>query len=253
MVKGQIISGKFGEIIVRQKSNSELELGELLIAEKEKTKILLQIYELSYGSQISQQNLELISGMRLEDNADVDFFDANLRNYKIALAKNLIAINGKDIRTAKILPEFFSEVREIKESDLPFLEKPKNPLYVGNLRSGSKIMNLGIYLKGKDVLSHHVLIPASTGKGKSNLTSVMLWNLVGEDYCGILVLDPHDEYYGRNGLGLKDHAKKDKVSYHTSENVPPGCKTLKVKEHKAKSFEFYGMEHSSKGCFILIL
>ncbi len=227
-MKGQVISGKFGEIVIRQKSDEEFELGELLIAEKDKTKILLQIYELAYGSQISEQNLELISGMKLEENVDVNFFDEKLRNYKIALAKNLISINEKNVKIAKILPEFFSEVREIKEQDLPFLKKPQNPLFIGNLRSGSKVMNLPIFLQGKDVLSHHVLIPASTGKGKSNLTSVMLWNLVEEDYCGLLVLDPHDEYYGRNGIGLKDHAKKEKVSYYTAENVPPGCRTLKI-------------------------
>jgi len=228
MVKGQVLSGKFGEIIIRQKSDEEFELGELLIAEKDNTKILLQIYELAYGSQISEQNLELISGMKLEENSEIDFFDEKLRNYKLAFAKNLITIDKDNIKTAKILPGFFSEVREIKEQDLPFLKKPDNPLFIGNLRSGSKVMDLSIFLQGKDVLSHHVLIPASTGKGKSNLTSVMLWNLVDEDYCGLLVLDPHDEYYGRNSLGLKDHAKKEKVSYYTSENVPPGCKTLKI-------------------------
>ena len=226
-MKGQVLSGKFGEIVIRQKSDEEFELGELLIAEKNKTKILLQIYELAYGSQISEQNLELISGMKLEENTDIKFFDEKLRNYKLALAKNLITIN-ETVKTSKILPEFFSEVREIKESDLPFLKKPDNPLFIGNLRSGSKEMKLPIYLKGDDVLAHHVLIPASTGKGKSNLTSVILWNLLEEDYCGLLVLDPHDEYYGRNGLGLKDHAKKEKVSYYTAENVPPGCKTLKI-------------------------
>ena len=240
MVKGQVISGKFGEIIIRQKSDEEFELGELLIAEKDNTKILLQIYELAYGSQISEQNLELISGMKLEENTDIDFFNEKLRNYKLAFAKNLITINKDNIKTAKILPGFFSEVREIKEEDLPFLKKPDNPLFIGNLRSGSKVMDLSIFLQGKDVLSHHVLIPASTGKGKSNLTSVMLWNLVDEDYCGLLVLDPHDEYYGRNSLGLKDHAKKEKVSYYTSENVPPGCKTLKInlKTIKPNHLEF---------------
>ncbi len=242
-MKGQVISGKFGEIIIRQKSNEEFELGELLIAEKEKTKILLQIYELAYGSQISQQNLELISGMRLEENLNIDFFDEKLRNYKIAFAKSLITI-GENVKTSKVLPEFFSEVREIKDNDLIFLKKPSNPLFIGNLRTGSKVMNLPIFLRGKDVLSHHILLPASTGKGKSNLTSVMLWNLIEEDYCGLLVLDPHDEYYGRNGLGLKDHQKKEKVSYYTAENVPVGCRTLKINLKTLNPSHFGFMEWS---------
>ena len=66
-------------------------------------------------------------------------------------------------------------------------------------------MDFDILLPGKEVLSHHVLIPASTGKGKSNLMSCILWGIMDRNYAGMLVVDPHDEYYGRNGLGLKDH------------------------------------------------
>jgi len=77
------------------------------------------------------------------------------------------------------------------------------------------------------VFSHHILIPAQTGKGKSNLCSVLLWSQVDKDYCGILVLDPHDEYYGRNKLGLKDHPKSEKVIYYTK-NPPAGARTLKI-------------------------
>ena len=67
ITKGQVISGEFGKILVRQKSDSNLELGELLVAESGNNKILMQVFDLIYGSQISQQNLELISGMKLEE------------------------------------------------------------------------------------------------------------------------------------------------------------------------------------------
>ena len=245
MVKGQIISGRFGEIIVRQKSDEELELGELLIAETKNSKILFQVYDLLYGSQISQQNLELISGMKLEENSEMEFFDEKLRNYKIALMKNLITIKGENAQSSKSLPDFFSEVREIRKDDLKFLTKPKNPLFIGKLRSGSKTLDVDIFLPGKEVFSHHILIPATTGRGKSNLTSVMLWNSVNEDYAGILVLDPHDEYYGRNGLGLKDHPRKDKVVYYTSENPPPGTKTLRINLKIIKPSHFNFLEWST--------
>jgi DNA helicase HerA-like ATPase len=75
------------------------------------------------------------------------------------------------------------------------------------------MLDVEIFLPGEDVLSHHVLVPATTGRGKSNLTSVVLWNLVDKDYCGILVLDPHDEYYGRTGIGLKNHPKKEQIDF----------------------------------------
>jgi len=240
MTKGQIISGEFGKILMRQKSEQDIELGELLIADSNDKKILMQVYDLIYGSQISQQNLELISGLNLEENTDMDFIDPNLRNYKLALLKSLIAIDGEGARIAKTLPGFFSTVREIKKADLSFLTKPKYPLFLGKLRSGSKTLDVDIFLDGRQALSHHILIPATTGRGKSNLTSCILYNLVDADFCGILVLDPHDEYYGRNGLGLKDHPSKDKVVFYTPKNVPPGALTLKINVESIKPMHFNG-------------
>lgn len=238
MILGQVISGKFGEICIRQKSGQDIEMGDLLIAENPHTKILLQVYDLLYGSQISQQNLELISGLNLEENSDFRFMDPKLRNYKLAMLKNLLTIR-KDASTSKILPDFFSHVREIRKEDLDFLAIPKDPLYLGSLRSGSKLLEVPITLPGKEVLSHHILIPATTGKGKSNLLRVMLWNSLDKDYCGFLVLDPHDEYYGRNSLGLKDHPGR-KVSYY-SNNPPPGCSTLKININCIRPEHFKGV------------
>jgi hypothetical protein len=226
--KGIIISGKFGELVLRQKAGAQIELGELLIAENKDTKILLQAFDLVYGSQLSPQNLELVSGMKLEDDSDMFFMDEKLRNYNLALLKNLITISKDSARTSKSLPDFFSEVRDVKKTDLNFLTRPKNPLYIGNLRSGSKVLDVPIYLPGESVFTHHILIPATTGRGKSNLASVMLWDVLDKDYAGILVLDPHDEYYGRTKLGMKDHPKKDNLVYYTPSNVPPGARTLKI-------------------------
>ena len=73
-----------------------------------------------------------------------------------------------------------------------------------------------------------------------NLMYGILWNLAFENYAGMLVLDPHDEYYGRTGLGLKDHHNKDKVSYYTTNNPPPGAKSLKINLSKLKPEHFNG-------------
>ena len=241
ITKGQVISGEFGKILVRQKSDQKLELGELLISESGENKILLQVFDLIYGSQISQQNLELISGLRLEENTDTEFFDKNLRNYMLAGLKNLVTIKDNNAFVSKLMPSFFSEVREITKEDLSFLTKPQNPLFIGNLRSGSKMLDVPIYLEGNNVLSHHVLLAGTTGKGKSNLISNVLWNLVEQNYCGILVLDPHDEYFGRNKIGLKDHPKNDKVVYYTPKNPPAGAKTLKINLQMIKPQHFEGV------------
>jgi uncharacterized protein len=241
MIKGQIISGAFGKIIAREKSEQKLEIGELLIADTPDSKILLQVYDLVYGSQISQQNLELISGMNLEDNTNFDFMDAQIRNYNLAFMKNLITISTKKSKICKTLPSFFSNVRQVEESDLKFLTKPQNPFFLGNLRSGSKTLDVDIFLDGSKVLSHHILVAGTTGRGKSVLLSNLLWNSITHDYCGILVLDPHDEYYGRNKLGLKDHPKKDRVVYYTPKNAPTGTKSLKINIELIKPPHFNGV------------
>jgi len=240
-MRGQIISGEFSKIIIRQKSDEKIEIGELLTAKTDHDKILFQVYDLVYGSQLSQQNLELVSGMKLEEDTNLEFFDENIRNYNLAFMKPLITVKGEKAKLTKTLPKVFSDVEEVKKEDLKFLTKPKNPLFVGKLRSGSKVLDVDIFLDGEKAFAHHILIPATTGRGKSNLTSNMLWDSVDKDYCGILVLDPHDEYYGRNKLGLKDHKNKDMVVYYTAENPPAGCRTLKINLKALKPDHFNGV------------
>jgi hypothetical protein len=240
-IKGQIISGKFSEIIVRQKSGEDFEIGELLICEDNgasndsrisDSKTLFQVYDLEYGSQISKQNLEMISGMILEENSDIEFMDKNLRNYKIAFLKNLISFkNDGKIVLSKSLPETFSNVRSVVAQDLPFFNSNNNSLYFGKLRSGSKALDVDISLDGSLVLTHHVLISGTTGKGKSVLMSNLLWDCTNKDYNGILVLDPHNEYYFGDGkIGLKDHplTKSGKVLYYTAKNLTVGARSLKI-------------------------
>jgi len=213
-------------------------LGELLVIEENQEKFLLQVYDLIYGSQISPQNLELVAGMNLEE-GNFSLLDGNLRNYQLALLKPVLKIE-KEGQTCKKLPAFFSAVRAVEKEDLAFITTPQTPLFLGQLRSGSQKLDYQLFLPGKEVLSHHVLIPASTGKGKSNLMSCLLWDLLGQDYAGVLVLDPHDEYYGRSGLGLKDHPQKEKVCYYTPINPPIGARTLKINLKKLKPEHFQG-------------
>ncbi len=245
MTKGQVVSGDFGNILVRQKSDEKLEIGELLISDGKDSKILLQVFDLVYGSQISQQNLELISGLSLEENSSFEFMEPKLRNYMLARLKTLATIKENRAAVSKNLPSVFSSVREIKKEDLAFLTKPANPLFIGNLRSGSKTLDLDIFLDGEKALSHHILVAGTTGRGKSVLISNILWKLIDQDFCGMLVLDPHDEYYGRNKTGMKDHPEKEKVSYYTPKNAPPGCNTLKINIELIKPHHFEGVVNFS--------
>jgi uncharacterized protein len=242
-VVGQVVSGEFDKILVRQKSDVKLEIGELLMADipNGDEKVLLQVFDLAYGSQLSQQSLELISGIKIEGESKLELLDSNLRSYTIAFLKPLLIIEDKTARVCKTLPAFFSHVRSLVPDDLSFLTTPASKLGLGKIRSGSNVIDVDVNIDGEKALSHHVMIAAQTGKGKSNLASCMLWDLAGNDYAGILVLDPHDEYYGRNRSGLKDYPEKDKVVYYTPNNPPQGARTLKVNINQIRPSHFNGV------------
>ena len=245
-VVGQVLSGQFGEILVRQKSDKDLELGELLVSDGDDTKTIMQVYNLVYGSQINPKSLELLSGMKLEGyGSDLGFMEANLRNYVLAEMKGVVSVSKNKAKIPKVLPKFCSEIRTIEKEDLDFLGTPENSLFVGNIRSGSKNLGIPVYLDGKDVLSHHVLIPATTGRGKSNLVRIMCYSVIDKDYCGMLIFDPHDEYYNGPGngreMGLKDHpAARERIA-HYSLNPEPGGRTLVINYKLLRPWFFQGV------------
>ncbi len=238
MIKGQVVAGDFGKIVMRVKAGEQVELGELVVIEEKGEKFLLQVYDLVYGSQISAQNLEMVAGMSLEEGGFL-MMDERLRNYQLALLKPVLGISEGG-RSCKKLPSFFAKVRAVEKEDLAFLVRPILPLFLGKLRSGSKGLDVDLFLPGAEVLSHHMLVAASTGRGKSNLLSCILWNITGRGYAGMLVLDPHDEYYGRCGLGLKDHVERGAVVYYTPVNPPAGARSLKINLSCVKPEHFQG-------------
>ena len=239
MIRGQVVAGQFGKILIRQKAGAESEIGELLVAETPAEKLLFEVSDLQFGSQISQANRELISGLQLEEQTPIEFFEPELRSYTMAVLKNLLAIRTDGAVLSKGMPPFFSTVRSVTADDLKFLTQPPNPLFLGKLRSGSKALDVNLFLQGDEVFAHHILIAATTGRGKSNLTATMLWDVTGKEYCGMLVLDPHDEYYGRNGFGLKDHPAK-RVKYYTPNAPPPGANTLTINIRQLRPWHFDG-------------
>ncbi|MGC9014337.1 MAG: ATP-binding protein [Thermoproteota archaeon] len=241
-VVGQIVGGKTAKILIREKSGKKIELGDLLIVEENGAFIILQVYDLAYGSQIPQSIRELIAGLKLEGyGTELTFLEPQLRNYVIAEVKAIARVEGKDVRIPKSLPSFFSTLRHATEKDLSFLTKPPNPVYVGKVRSGSKVLNVDIFLNGVDVFTHHIVIPATTGRGKSNLVKVMLWSILDQPNFGVLVLDSHDEYYGRHGKGLKEHPKaKENLIYYSSTPIA-GTNTLVVNLRSIMPRHFQGI------------
>ncbi len=224
MVVGQIIGGEYGELLVRQKSGQIIEIGDLLSIDD----IILQVYDLAYGSLLEDTDIARMSGMQLEGYEDTSLMEEEIRNYVSAKAKPLVHVKNGVAKIPKRLPGFFGTVDRVKKDDFYFMEEPDNSLYLGRVRSGSMVLDVPVKINGKEALSHHILIPATTGRGKSNLVKVMLWDMVPKEWCGVLVIDPHDEYFGRNEIGIKDHPDaRDKVLYY-SPNPPKGGYSLRI-------------------------
>ncbi len=241
-VKGQVIAGQVARILIRQKSGERIELGDLLVVDDEDGYSIMKVYDLTYGSQVPRSGRELIAGMKLEGHGDdLVFFEPELRNYIVAEAASLIHVTDKGTKKPKGLPTFFSEVQLVSKEHLKFLTKPKNPLYLGKVRSGSKVLDVDVFLDAGDVLPHHILIPAITGRGKSNLVKVMLWSVLDRSEYVMLGLDPHDEYYGRHKLGLKDHPRADNHLQYYSPTAPTGADTLIINLESLMPRDFSGI------------
>jgi hypothetical protein len=223
---GSFVTGSLVKLILRQKSDQEFELGQLFIAGKDRDEYsIYQIKDLFYGSQIPVASLELMAGYGLErKRSDLKIYEPELRNYVLALAKPLIFVKNNKLFLPKKLPSFFSNIFDIDDNHLEFFkeEKIENPLNLGNIRSGSKVLKTEVRLEAKDVLKHHILIPATTGRGKSNLVKIILYNLMDNDNCGKLVFDPHNEYYGTiKQKGLKEHPKSSQfIDFYTIRPIP---------------------------------
>ncbi|MFX1311720.1 MAG: ATP-binding protein [Promethearchaeota archaeon] len=214
------------KLTLRQKSDQDFEIGQLFIAGKNKNEYsIYQIKDLFYGSQIPDNTLELMAGYGLErEKTELKIYEPELRNYVLALTRPLIFVENNILYLPKKLPSFFSDAFDIEDKHLEFFkeEKIENPLNLGNIRSGSKILKTEVKLEATDVLKHHILIPATTGRGKSNLVKTILYNLMENVNCGKLIFDPHNEYYGiGTQKGLKDHPGSSKfIEYYTIRSIP---------------------------------
>lgn len=258
--RGQIIGGGLKDIIIREKNGENLELGELLIVENasqsdERNYTILQVKDIEYKSQAHQSTHELLSGMKLEGyDPDLEFMEPELTNYNLGRAKSLLYVqekknSGKEeyiTKSPKRLPNFFSPIKSVEESDLKFLEPRnlENSIYLGDIRSGSTVeKGIKVYIDLIKSLTHHILIPATTGRGKSNLVKVMLWSILDTEGAGILVLDPHNEYYGDSiKIGLRYHPKKDeKLEYYSPDKYNDNALSLSINVKKIRPYHFSGI------------
>jgi len=231
---GQIVEGDDGELVLREKQGAKLELGDLVVVDNEKVKYICMVSKLTYGSLIHPDRILTSSGSVLEGvNPRLEFPDKDLRIFRQVHVKPLLEVaseNGKQSpRAPRSIPEFMSKARMASAQDFSFMEAPKTKVFIGNVRSGSRTLPVEYSMDGERLLSHHVLVSAQTGRGKSNLVKVLLWEAMRHGKFGVLVMDVHNEYYGTTtSKGLKDHPDAARALVFYSRNPPPGQQLLKV-------------------------
>jgi Helicase HerA, central domain len=253
MKGGQIVGGGLKNIYIREKSDSQMELGDLLVAEGiNQDYTIIQVKDIEYRSQIPQQTLELSAGMKLEGFGDnLEIMQPTLRNYLVARAKSLLYVQRNEqgeyqVKSPKRPPSFFNEIQAINDEHLGFMKPDniKNSIYLGDIRSGSTVKkDVNVHIDLIKSLTHHIFIPATTGRGKSNLVRVMLWSILDCEGAGMLVLDPHNEYYGDSvRKGLRDHPKmSEKLEYYSPDSGNQDSLTLSINIKKIRPQHFSGI------------
>ena len=223
---GRIIGRNVTELRYRTPYKEDVFLGEILIAENDENdrKFLLRVFDIEYGAEASSSDWpERTAGNMLvmeQGNHEFELYDKERRLFKVGVCAPLgYVINSNEFRKPKTIPPHFSKIRKARSKDYSILEQFMGDIIVGDLRSGEEVVPFNVGIRGLDFPSH-IGIFATTGMGKSNLMKRLAVAVMEAGRSGLLILDPHGEYFdgGKAELqGLNDHplAKDRLVVYST--------------------------------------
>lgn len=223
---GRIIGRNVTELRYRTPYNEDVFLGEILIAENEENdrKFLLRVFDIEYGAEASSHDWpERTAGNMLvmeQNDHEFELYDKDRRLFKVGVCSPLgYIVNTTEFRKPKTIPPHFSKIRKADQSDYEILHQFMGEIIVGDLRSGEQVVPFNVGIRGQDFPSH-IGIFATTGMGKSNLMKRLAAAVMESGKYGLLILDPHGEYFdgGKAELrGLNHHprAKDQLVVYST--------------------------------------
>jgi len=208
---GRIIGKNSTEIVFRYPYGKNVKIGEILAAEDEENNSLffLRVIDLQYGQEGSERwGLRAAGEMMMLDEMEQPYSmrEKERRLFKIGVCAPLGYIHDGIFRKPKAIPSHFSKVRRADGGDYEFLKKDAGDIEIGRLRSGEREVDVVVGLAGK-LIPYHIGIFATTGMGKSNLMRVFAASVMGNGKYGLLIIDPHGEYYegGEGTKGLKHH------------------------------------------------
>jgi len=233
---GRIIGKNAGEISFRFRYKEDIKIGEILIAEdsERETIFFLRVIDIKYGHE-GPENWGLVAAgemlMMDKENRSYNLMDKEKRLFKIGICKPLGYVTNGEFKKPKTVPSYFSVVRRPTQKDYEFLKKYMGDIEVGKIRSGENTIDVRVGIHGK-LIPYHIGIFATTGMGKSNLMRVIAASAMNTGRYGILIIDPHGEYYEGIERGLKHHpmAKERLVVY--SPNPSMGMNHLMISAYE---------------------
>ncbi|MCK5127772.1 MAG: ATP-binding protein [candidate division Zixibacteria bacterium] len=215
---GRLIGKSVSELSFRSFYAGHISIGSIVMVDDDDTnrKYLLRVIDVSYGHESSEANwAEKVAGRMMEEDQKDRLYrihDPERRLYKIVKCSPLGYIQNNKFNRPRSIPTHFSPVLLPDMETMEFLREYSGDLIVGYLRCGEDTMDISLGMDGS-TLSQHVGIFATTGMGKSNLMKVLASAIMESKEYGLLIFDPHGEYFdgGREAdrKGLKDHPLAD--------------------------------------------
>ena len=206
---GRLVGHSVTTLQIRTRYGIPAHLGEIMVVDDTALRVpyFLRVFDLIYGAEAAGDDwFERTAGSMLAlDGADqpYQFHDKERRLFNVAHCAVLGYLDDQGrLRKAKTLPDHFSAARRATPGDLTFLSRAAGQIPVGRLRSGERSLELPVGLRD-EAFPYHLGVFATTGMGKSNLMKVLAGSVLSTGSAGLLIFDPHGEYY--DGGGPPDH------------------------------------------------
>jgi hypothetical protein len=218
---GRVVGRSVREIRFRAIYGEDFQLGEILVVEDEERKrsLLARVIDIEYGADASGDGWsEQVAGsmMQSEASGGYELREKERRLFTVGVCTPLGFVADGQFRKPKSLVPHFSKVRRAVRADYDFLSKGMGDVEAGFLRSGERRLDIRVGIHGSSFPSH-IGVFATTGMGKSNLMKTLAASAMAGRRYGLLVLDPHGEYYagqpGYRGLSHLDDAAERLVVF----------------------------------------
>lgn len=216
---GRLVGKSTTELWFRSFHTTPLAIGGIVLAVDEQTgrTYLMRITDVTYGHESTEANwAEKAAGRMMEEEIagrGYRIHDPDRRLYKLARCSPLGFVADGAFHRPRSIPAHFSRVVKPDRDTMAFLKDYSGDLTVGVLRCGESTLDIPLGIDGAS-LAQHVGVFATTGMGKSNLVKVLAAAVMKNGRYGLLIFDPHGEYYdggkGSGRKGLRHHPLADK-------------------------------------------